>query len=261
MKVVVITGGSSGIGRAAARLFRDRGWRVFELSRRESEEEGVTHLACDVTDRSSVREALKAVWEAEKRIDLLVNNAGMGISGPVEFASEEDVRRQFDVNFFGALAVTQETIPFMREGKGGTILFVTSVAAPIAIPFQAFYSASKSALQSLSLSLRNELAPFGIKVASILPGDTKTGFTDARKKGIAGEEVYGDAMTRSVATMEHDEKNGRSPESVARVIWRAGTARNPRPWYTVGASYKVLVFLERILPARLVRAIVGKLYA
>ena len=261
MKVAMITGGSSGIGRAAARLFRDRGWRVYDLSRRESREEGITHLFCDVTDRASVREAVGTVWEREKRIDLLVSNAGMGISGPVEFAAEPDVRRQFDVNFFGSLAAAQETIPYMREQKSGTILFVTSVAAPIAIPFQAFYSASKAALQSLALALRNELAPFGIRVAAVLPGDTKTGFTDAREKGSAGEEVYGEAMTRSVATMERDEKNGRTPESAARVIFRAGTAKRPRPWYTVGAEYKLLVFLERILPAGFVRAVVGKLYA
>lgn len=261
MKTVVITGGSSGIGLAAARLFRDKAWRVYDLSRRQSEERGVTHLFCDVTDGISVKNAVQTVWDREKRIDLLINNAGMGISGPVEFAAEEDVRRQFDVNFFGALRVTQEVIPFMRNRKSGTILFVTSVAAPIAIPFQAFYSASKSALQSLSLSLRNELAPFGIRVSSILPGDTKTGFTDARIKGEAGEPVYGQAMTRSVATMERDEKNGKSPETAARVIYHAGTARRPRPWYTVGAEYKFLVFLDRILPARLVRAIVGKLYA
>ncbi len=261
MKVVLITGGSSGIGRAAARLFHERGWRVYELSRRENSEAGITHLTSDVTDRESVRRAVETVWKSEGRIDLLVNNAGMGISGPVEFASGEDVRRQFDVNFFGALAVTQEVIPLMRKQKGGTILFVTSVASPVAIPFQAFYSASKAALQSLSDSLRNELALFGIRVSSILPGDTHTGFTDARVKNGAGEGIYGRAFTKSVSSMEKDERNGMTPESAARVIFRAGNVKNPRVWYTVGTGYKLLVFLERILPARLVRWIVGKLYA
>ena len=261
MKVAVITGGSSGIGLSAARLFSARGYRVYELSRRAVETPGVTHLACDVTDPAAVRSAVDAVREKEGRIDLLINNAGMGISGPAELADPNEVRRLFEVNFFGALYATQAVIPLMRDQKDGCILFVSSVASPVSIPFQAFYSASKSALQTFSNALRCELKPFGIRVASILPGDTNTGFTDARRKDARGSDFYGDRAERAVAAMEKDERRGMSPEAVSLVLWRAAKALNPRVFYTVGFSYKILVFLTRILPSRLVYAVVGMLYS
>ena len=148
----------------------------------------------------------------------------------------------------------------MRAQKSGHIVNISSVAAPLAIPFQSFYSATKSATNSLTLALRNEVKPFGIKVCAILPGDVKTGFTAARRKSCAGAEVYGAAIDRAVAVMEHDEQNGMPPELVAKAVLRAANAQNPKPLATVGFQYQLFVVLSKLLPARLTNALVGMIY-
>ena len=189
-RVCVLTGGSSGIGKSAARLLKEDGFTVYELSRNGADADGIRHITADVTQREQVTSAIAAVLEAEGQIDLLVNNAGFGISGAVEFTDPKDAFDQLNVNFFGALHCIQAVLPTMRKQKSGHIVNISSVAAPIAIPFQAFYSATKSATNSLPLALRNEVKPFGIKASAVLPGDVKTGFTAARKKSCAGADVY-----------------------------------------------------------------------
>ena len=149
--VAVITGGSSGIGLNAARALRDRGLNVYELSRRaENAEPGVTHLQADVTDETQVNAAVAEILRREGRIDILINNAGFGISGAIEFTPPQEARRQFDVNFFGMVNMNRAVLPVMRQQGGGRIVNMSSVAAPIAIPFQAYYSASKAAVRSHS---------------------------------------------------------------------------------------------------------------
>ena len=259
-RVCLLTGGSSGIGKATAERLAKDGFTVFELSRRGADAEGIRHITVDVTDPSQVREAVRRVLEVEGRIDLLVNNAGFGISGAVEFTDPKDAFAQLDVNFFGALHCVQAVLPAMRAQKAGHIVFVSSVAAPIAIPFQAFYSATKAATNSLTLALRNEVKPFGVKVCAILPGDVKTGFTAARKKSCDGAEVYGEAIDHAVAVMEHDEQNGMPPEMVAKAVLRAANTKNPKAFATVGFQYQVFVLLSKILPATWTNALVGMIY-
>ena len=259
-RVCVLTGGSSGIGKSAARLLKEDGFTVYELSRNGADADGIRHITADVTQREQVTSAIAAVLEAEGQIDLLVNNAGFGISGAVEFTDPKDAFDQLNVNFFGALHCIQAVLPTMRKQKSGHIVNISSVAAPIAIPFQAFYSATKAATNSLTLALRNEVKPFGIKASAILPGDVKTGFTAARKKSCAGAEVYGEAIDHAVAVMEHDEQNGMPPELVAKAILRAATAKNPKAFYTVGFQYQLFVLLSKLLPASLTNALVGMIY-
>ena len=259
-RVCLLTGGSSGIGKATAERLAKDGFTVFELSRRGADAEGIRHITVDVTDPSQVREAVRRVLEVEGRIDLLVNNAGFGISGAVEFTDPKDAFAQLDVNFFGALHCVQAVLPAMRAQKAGHIVFVSSVAAPIAIPFQAFYSATKAAINSLVLALRNEVKPFGIQVCAVMPGDVKTGFTAARKKSLAGEDVYGKALAHAVAVMEHDEQNGMPPACVANAIVRAANEKRPRALRTVGAQYRIFVFIAKILPATWTNALVGMIY-
>ena len=259
-KVALVTGGSSGIGLEISRSLKKKGYTVYEMSRRAGGPKGIKHIVADVTDEAQVQAAVAQVLDNEKHIDLLVNNAGFGISGAIEFTETEDARKQLDVNFFGMVNVTKAVLPAMRERGKGRIVNISSVASPIAIPFQAYYSASKAAIQSYSLALLNEVKPFGVKVITILPGDIATGFTSAREKSIAGDDVYGGRISKSVAVMEHDEQNGISPKAAGRFIAKKATKRNPKPMYIVGNTYRALYLASRLVPARFLYFVVGKLY-
>lgn len=259
-KVAIVTGASGGIGLATATLFAEKGYKVYGLSRTPYESGPVTHIATDVTDAAGVRAAVDAVAAKEGRIDVLICNAGFGISGATEFTEPADAKRQFDVNFFGAVNCMQAVLPHMRAQKGGCILCVSSVAGVLAIPFQGFYSAAKAAINSLAASLANEVRPYGIRVAALMPGDIKTGFTAARKKSFAGEDVY-PALPRSVAMMERDEQNGMEPGYIARALYRLAKKRSLKPQYTAGLQYELFVMLQKLLPCRLINRLVGLLYA
>ncbi|HOG02004.1 MAG TPA: SDR family NAD(P)-dependent oxidoreductase, partial [Clostridia bacterium] len=150
-------------------------------------------------------------------------------------------------------------VPLMRKAGGGCIVAVSSVAAVFSIPFQGFYSATKSALNALAFALRMELMPFNIRVAAFMCGDTKTGFTDVRVK-CGGEEIYGKTAEASVALMEHDERNGMPPEAAAKKIVALAEARNPKPLSTIGLKYKLFCFLARLLPVRFQYWLVRLLY-
>lgn len=256
---MIITGGSSGIGRAAAVLFNKKGYNVYELSRHGESHDGITHIDCDVTRPEDCQSAVAKVLEENQRIDLLISNAGMGISGAIEFTDINEAKRQFDVNFFGAVNIAQAVLPQMRQQHGGRIIFVTSVAAVFAIPFQSFYSASKSALNTVAMALRNEVAPFGIDVCCLLPGDVKTGFTDARTKSVKGGEVY-THMEKAIATMEHDEQNGITPERMARKMLAMAEASNPAAYHTAGLQYHLFLLLGKLLPTTLIYRVLGKMY-
>ncbi len=240
-KVAVITGGSSGIGKAAAETFAAGGWAVYEISRSGAETETVRHITGDVADPDALRRAFDEVMQAEGRIDAVVCNAGMGISGPVEFARQKDVETIMNVNFLGAVYAAQAAIPHLRAGGGGHLIFLSSVAAVFAIPYQSFYSASKAAILALAHALRSELKAFNIKVSAVLPGDVRTAFTDNRIKENAGDAVYARAG-KSVAAMERDERMGMPPESVAKAVYKLANRKNPPPQVTVGGKYKVFVF-------------------
>lgn len=259
-RVAIVTGASSGIGLAVSEMLQEHGWTVYGISRRGTGAEDVQQLAADVRDEASVAAAVDEVVKREGRIDLLVNNAGMGISGPVEFTKTEDAKRIMDINFMGQFICARTVLPYMRSQGSGRIVCTSSVAAPIAIPYQAFYSASKAAVNAMALALRNEVKSFGIQVCAVMPGDASTGFTAAREKNSSGDSVY--AQNRSaVAAMERDEQNGMSPKDVARVIVKAGETKSPGPLYVAGTKYKLFNALFKFLPARISYWIVGKMYS
>lgn len=259
--VAIVTGGSSGIGLAAARALRDRGLTVYVLSRRPFSEKGLHHLCCDVADEHQCVETVQTVLRKAGDLDLLVNCAGFGISGAVEFTEPADAKKQMEVNFFGAVNMTRAVLPHMRERGNGKIVNISSVAAPAAIPFQAYYSASKAALNAWTAALANELRPFGVTVTAIQPGDIKTGFTAAREKSVAGDEAYGGRISKSVARMERDEQNGMDPAKAGAYIAKIALKEHPKPVYTVGFSYKAICVLLKLLPSRLANWAIGKLYA
>ena len=259
--VAIVTGGSSGIGLAAARALRSRGLTVFILSRRPFTEKGLHHLCADVSDERQCAEAVQAVLHKAGDIDLLVNCAGFGISGAVEFTELAEAKKQMEVNFFGTVNMTRAVLPHMRQRRNGRIVNISSVAAPAAIPFQAFYSASKAAINAWTAALANEVRPYGITVTAVQPGDIQTGFTAAREKSIAGDEAYDGRISKSVAKMEHDEENGMDPAAAGAYIAKVALKKQPKPVYTIGFSYKAICVLLKLLPSRLANWVIGKLYA
>ena len=260
-KVAIVTGGSSGIGRETALALSRSGCRVYEFSRREVALPGVTHVGCDITDEEQVRTAARQVLDAEARIDIVVNCAGFGISGAVEYTATEDAVRQMDVNFFGLVRVNREVLQVMHKQGSGRIVNISSVAAPASIPFQAFYSASKAAINDYTQALANEVRPYGISVCAIMPGDISSGFTDARDKSYEGDDVYGGRIERSVARMEHDEQNGMAPERAAKTICRVCFKNRVKPLYAIGFSYKAVCVLLKLLPCSLGNRVIGGMYA
>ena len=260
MQTLVISGGSSGIGKATAMLFAERGWRVFELSRHGQSHDGIIHVTCDVCDSDSANSAIQQVMTQTDRIDVVISNAGYGISGSIEFTDIAAAQHQMDVNFMGAVRFTQAVLPVLRKQGQGRIIYTSSVAAILAVPYQSFYSASKAAINAFALALANEVREFGISVSVMMPGDVSTGFTDARDKSTAGEEVYRHA-NKAISTMERDERGGMKPIQMAKLFYHIATSHNPRPQYVGGFQYRVLCFLDRILPKRLVNWIEHKVYS
>lgn len=263
MKTLLLTGGSSGIGLATVQYFADCGWKVFELSRHgHSYKHGqgeIVHFDCDVCDEYNVKKAVDEVLKHTDHIDVVISNAGYGISGAIEFTLTDDARHQFDVNFFGAHNLVKAVLPVLRKQNGSKIIFTSSVAAIFAIPYQAFYSASKSAINAYALALQNEVREFGIQVSVLMPGDVATGFTGAREKSESGKEIYTHIHT-AVQAMEKDEQAGMKPMQLARELFCLANRKCPAPQYIAGLQYQLLCFLDRLLPKRLSNWIVGKMY-
>ena len=261
LPVALVSGGSSGIGLSCARTLSGAGWRVYTLSRRGGGAESAVSLTGDVTDPAACEAAVARVTEEAGRLDLLVNCAGFGISGAAEFTSMEEAGSQLEVNLLGTANLCRAAIPRFREQRSGRIINISSVAAVTPIPFQAWYSVSKAGINAYTMALANEVRRFGISVCAVQPGDTRTGFTDARRKSVEGDEVYGGAISRSVGRMEKDERGGVSPDKVAQKVLRLARKRRVGPLYTVGFVYQLCVLLMRILPAGLANRILGMLYA
>ncbi len=278
-KVVLITGASSGVGKALAELLSAKGYRVYGTSRKppaageddgagsvdghESREGFFKLIPLDVCDQKSVKAAVEHVMEEEGRIDVLVNNAGYCLAGAVEDTTYYEALRQFDTNFFGVIRMCREVIPIMRERQSGKIINVSSVAGLISVPFQSMYSASKYALEAISEAMRIEVKPFGIKVSLIEPGDIKTGFTKNRQTVVnaGSESAYRTRFEKAVEAMVRSELNGPGPEYAARAIAEVIESDNPPVRKVVGFQYKLIVLLKRLLPARLVEYLVEKVYS
>ncbi len=258
-EIVIITGANSGIGRATADALLKKNCIVYDFSRRDLAAEGVKHIKVDVTAENNVISAVKEVYAKEGRIDIVINCAGFGISGAVEFTALEDAKAQFDVNFFGMVNVNKAVIPYMRENGGGRIVNVSSVAAVAHIPFQTYYSASKAAVESYTCALANELKPFNISVAAIQPGDICTEFTQARKKTFMGDDIYNGRISKSVA--ERDEQKGMKPEAAGNYIAKIALKQKVKPIYAIGASYKFVCLLCKLFPCRFRNWVIGLLYA
>lgn len=250
--VILVTGVSSGFGRAVASRLAEDGHRVYGTVRRDVESiRGVTYLCADVQKDDQVKSAFDALMNAEGRIDVFINNAGMGIGGPLEFSPVEDVRMQMDVNFMGMVRWLSHVIPVMRRQGSGKIICMSSIGGLMGLPYQGAYSASKFAVEGYCEALRLELRGTGVRVVAIEPGDFATDFT-AKRKAICPADVadaypsYG----RSLAGIEKDERTGLKPEYLAARISRIVEKRHPAGRYVVASFLQRLaVFAKWLLPA------------
>jgi NAD(P)-dependent dehydrogenase (short-subunit alcohol dehydrogenase family) len=256
-KIIVLTGGSGGLGRELKEFYRASGNTVVDLSRSNPGEGD--DLICDVADPEMVRAAFDFVKQRYGRVDILINNAGYGVSGAVELLEDEQVKRIFDVNFHGAFSCIKAALPLMS--RGGRIVNVSSACAVFALPFRAMYCASKAALSMLSHSLREEVRPYGISVTAICPGDTKTGFTKNRVKNFATNERYGERIKRADDHIGDREERRMSPQAVAKKMCQIIAKRSYRPFYIVGKKYKFLYVLNRLLPLGWIIRATGGLFA
>lgn len=258
-KIVVVTGASSGIGMATAKYFAECGNKVYGLSRRGTSDGSFVGVSCDVTDFAAVASVFADIVATEGQIDVLVNNAGTGISGAVEHIAYEQTDKLFKLNTLAVTECTRLALPYLKQSKG-VVVNVSSVAAVVPIPYQTAYSCSKAAINMFTEALRLELKGSGVRVCAVMPGDTKTGFTDAREKTSDENGGYEGKLDKSVKRMERDERNGRDPKSVAKVIYKVASKRNPPPLCAVGVEYKLICWLVKWLPTRFMLWVVSKLY-
>ncbi len=263
-KVVIVTGASSGIGKIVAEFLQKRGMRVYGISRSISPSENLPFvIRADITDDESVHKAINEVLEKEGAIDALINVAGFGIAGSVEDTSIEEAKLQFETNFFGTVRMVKEVLPVMRKQKSGHIINISSIGGIVGLPFQAFYSASKFAIEGYTEALWHEVKPFGIKVSLIEPGDFKTNFTQNRKKtrGSLIDKAYTERFLRCLSVMEKDEQNGADPKKIALLVNRIINSENPRLRYAVGPfAERLFISLKKFLPENLILFIFEKYY-
>jgi NAD(P)-dependent dehydrogenase (short-subunit alcohol dehydrogenase family) len=265
---VVVTGASTGIGRATA-LYLDReGYSVFAGVRKQKDAESLeevgsdrlTPITIDVTEERSIKAAEQTVHGAvgEEGLAGLVNNAGVGFGGPVEYIPLDDYRQSFEVNFFGQIAVTQAFLPHLRRARG-TIVNIASIGGRIASPFMSPYNGSKFALEALSQSLRHELKPWGIDVVAVEPGSIATPIWDKAGERAAetqssmpaeAKRLYGAQIRRFGELLEKTSKGGIPPEKVAQVIHQAISSERPKPRYLVGIDAKIAARMHGVLSDR-----------
>ena len=248
--VAVVTGASSGIGRATAIALAKAGFRVFGSSRKTSPDgpAGVTMLPCDVTDEASVSKLVADVVGEAGRIDLLVNNAGVGLLGGAEESSIAQAQRLFDINVFGVMRVTNAVLPIMRRQKSGRIINMSSVLGLIPAPFNALYASTKHAIEGYSESLDHELRTMGIRVVLIEPAFTRTSFEDNLVKPDQVLDVYSSGRASLSAVMRKAMETGDMPEVVAGAVLKAATDVRPRRRYPAGKMARQVSFLRRFVP-------------
>jgi NAD(P)-dependent dehydrogenase (short-subunit alcohol dehydrogenase family) len=264
--VVLITGASAGIGRATADRLADRGWTVFGASRRGTSSPTWTPVVMDVDRDASVEAGLEVVLGEGRRLDAVVACAGWGLAGAVENTPLDAARDQLETNFWGSVRVVRRALPVMRGQGHGRIVLVSSIGGVVSLPFQAYYSASKFALEGFGEALAYEVAPFGIEVTMVQPGNVRTEFTAHRRTAGAGSattisdpatasdvaDAYGAAADRAIGVMAEDEADGVAPGAVAAVIQRVLEARRPPRHASVGKlDERVGILARRVLPYRL----------
>ncbi|MBD3589692.1 SDR family oxidoreductase [Bacteroides sp. GM023] len=242
-QIILITGASSGFGKFTAQMLSEQGHIVYGTSRKPSENmNNVKMLVVDVTSPLSIRQAVEQIISEQGRIDVLINNAGIGIGGALELATEDEVSKQMNTNFFGVVNMCREVLPAMRKARKGKIINISSIGGVMGIPYQGFYSASKFAVEGYSETLALEVHPFHIKVCLVEPGDFNTGFTDNRNisEQTRLDADYRESFLKSLEIIEKEERNGCHPRKLAAAICKIVARKNPPFRTKVGPLVQVL---------------------
>jgi len=255
-KIILITGGSSGIGKATGKYLTQKGYVVYGTTRDTSKYPDFSEfqlINLDVTKPDTVKKAIDTIISKEGQIDILINNAGVGITGAVEEIPDTEIINHFETNYFGAIRTIKAVLPFMRKQRSGLIINITSIAAYMGLPYRGIYSASKAALEITTEAIRMEVKDFGIKLTNLAPGDFDTNIASGRyhapiQKGSAYEIPY----KKTLALMDGHVNDGSNPLDVGIAIEKIINTKKPKIHYKVGAfMQKISIFLKQILPDKL----------
>jgi len=254
-KVVFITGASSGIGKAIGEFLHHKNFIVYGTSRNPSKIKNSIFplVALDVRDVNSIHTAIAEVLSITNRIDVVINNAGVGITGPLEEIPLEEIKNNFETNLFGPIEVMKAVLPQMRTQKSGLIINITSIAGYMGLPYRSVYSSSKGALELITEALRMEVKSFGIHLTNVAPGDFATNIAAGRYhapvvNGSAYETTYGNTLKE----MDSHVNSGSNPNQMAEVIYKIINTSNPKIHYKVGAfMQKFSIVLKRVLPDKI----------
>lgn len=256
-RIIVITGTSSGIGERLVQLFKHDNDTVCCLSRTNPNNQDNFYI-CDVTNEQNVIQVFNEIGEKYGRIDILINNAGAGISGACELLDSARVKENIDINFMGAFYCSRQALSYMS--RGAKIINISSVCAFFAMPYREIYCASKAALNMLSYGLRMELSSSGIQVCAICPGDIKTSFSKNRVKNYATNARYGDRVARSVNSVDAHEDKRMSVEYAAKKAYSIINRKRLKPAVIIGNKYKVFYFLYQLFPLNMFLRVIDKMF-
>ncbi|MFK8058682.1 MAG: SDR family oxidoreductase [Polaribacter sp.] len=254
-KVVLITGASSGIGLSIATFLSEKEYKVYGTSRnpKNTEKFSFELIALDVLKVDTINLAIDFIIKKEGRLDVLVNNAGMGITGPIEDTPTDEMRAVFNTNLFGAIDVMKAVLPKMRQQKSGTIINVTSIAGYMGLPFRGLYSASKGALEIVTEATNMEVKSFGIHIVNVAPGDFATNIAAGRyHTPVFKDSAYKENYQKNLDLMDAHVSDGMNPIEMAKTVHKIINTQNPKIHYKVGGFMeKFSIVLKRILPDRI----------
>ena len=263
-KVVLITGASSGIGKSIGEFLHNKGFVVYGTSRNP---ERITNsiftlLALDVRNTDSIKNAIHKIITLSGRLDVVINNAGVGITGPIEEIPSKEIKNNFETNFFGPIEVMKAALPQMRKQKSGLIINITSIAGYMGLPYRGIYSATKGALELISEALSMEVKPFGINITNVAPGDFATNIASGRFHApVIKDSAYEHSYGATLKMMDEQVDSGNNPIEVAQVIYDIIETQNPKIHYKVGSFIqKFSIVLKRILPDKVYEKILMNHY-
>jgi len=254
-KIIIVTGASSGIGKSVAKLLSSNGFKIYGTCRdpKKYNISDFNLLKCDLTNIDQIKDFINYVVNKEGRIDVLINNAGIGITGPLEETSQDDMKRAFQTNFFGPVEMIKQCIPIMRKKNDGLIINITSVLGYFGIPYRGIYCATKSSMEIIGEVFSMELKKFNIRVVNIAPGDFKTDIISRRIDSIENSlSIYKKDYSKSIESANKHVQNAQSPETISKLILKIINSNNTKIHYKIGSFIqKFSIFLKRILPDKL----------